>query len=363
MTVVYWRLAHLKRSGQDQDGFIVERENKVYDTDPFGWNNGVRQGMSIQEMKWRYPYAKIIPWSKKDYQSTYDNLCQWLNDNALFYVQDDVQQGYWGCQEMNSNQWQHLVTSTLLQWATRSTMGIASHSLLAQWLAHEGAHYPQLTEHWTQAHHEAYVARENKEEELWKLLPLEYLPENIPEYYPKDWKKRGWLRVGDVPNLYTKVKTREFGGQHFKSTAVIRVEKRFDSPVEQGIPELVRIMAEEIARILRERRQGSRQLRIIWEHEQGDEMRKRTWPVQTENPQQVVTRFLTLLSVLPQAPPQGIILEAHQIEDLRAEQMAWWSGPVVRRFQGDPEGPISESRRTRMLQYWDPWRRGHSLDR
>lgn len=360
MAIIYWRLGHLMRNGQSQpqDSYIVRRGNSVYDADTVGWGKGVRPGMALQEMKWRYPEAAIISWRQEDYQQAYSEICEWLKGHAEFYSQKDVQSGYWSYPGMDFGQWRRLVTDILPRWASRTVMGIAPHPLLAEWMSQEGAQYPDLAEHWAQEYHEAYAVLTDKIEILWKTLPLRYLPEALPGHSAKDWKKRGWVRVGDVPNLYSILSQRHFVMPDVENERVIHVEKRFDTPVHQGLPELIRVMAGEIAQTLHNQRQGSRQLRIVWESEQGDEIRERTWPVQTESPQQVVTRFLTLLSALPQAPPERVVIEARQLDSVKAGQLTWWAAPVERRAHSLPEWEVPVSRRDKLLQYWDPWRAG-----
>jgi hypothetical protein len=355
LAAVYWQLGHLRRSRSDlQIPYIVSRETVVYDMDEMGWDKGIRAGMPVSEVKWQYPEAAVIPWRSEDYQKTYQDICMWLEDNVSAYSQPDLRGGYWDWPEMDEEQWQQLTAEVSTRWALRMDTGIALHPVLAEWAAKEGRQYPHLMDHWTYRQQNAYVVTVGDEKKIWNALPLKYLP-NVARRTMQDWNKQGWMKVGDVPHLYSTL-DREFGSREAGKREPIRVKKTFDAPICQGIPDLVRVLAGEVAQKLMTRHQGSRHLRITWREVETSEVCERTWSTPTESTQQVITRFLTLLAVLPHSPPDQLILEAQQPEDLDIGQLTWWPSYKSHRATPSSHWAMPVSRRNMLLQYWDPWR-------
>ncbi len=354
MTTVYWQLGNLKRSRSDiQNPYIVSCGDVVYDVDKMGWDKGIRAGMPISEVKWQYSEAQIIPWHREDYQSVHQDLCRWLQNSTVNYLQEDFREGYGEWPWVDVEQWQNMVDEISSRWALRMDSGIAPNPVLAEWLAKEGRQYPDFTDHWTYHHQSAYVAT-SEAKDLWNALPLKYL-RNVEKRMVQEWNKRGWVKVGDVPNLFSMLGG-ELRGNKSGKTDSLRAKRTFDEPLHQGIPALVRVLAEEVALQLKQRNQGSRHLRIIWRTVEKSEVYERTWPTPTEGTQQVITRFLTLLSALPHFPPDQVVLEAQNPEDLNMGQLTWWRSVKSHRTTPSTQWVMPVSRRNALLQYWDPWR-------
>lgn len=212
-------------------------------------------------------------------------------------------------------------------------------------------------ERWQEDAQIAYVLPSQNTERMWEEIPLKWFS-HLPVRTIQEWKRRGWEKVGDVPYVHQFLQEQKnsFSLAFHKSREPIRVTMGFEEPLQQGFLELIRYLAEKVGETLQKNHQGSRYFRIIWQDDQGIEVRERKWPLPTQNIQQVVTRFLSLVLRLPSAYLERVTLEAHHPEALNSDQLMWWASvPAHHTEMVHGLSPIS--RRDQLLQYWDPWRR------
>ncbi|PSR27187.1 MAG: hypothetical protein C7B47_08970 [Sulfobacillus thermosulfidooxidans] len=356
--IIYWYLGHIVRSGHIlQEPYIVVRDHVVFDVDRQGWDLGIHPNMPVEEIKWHYPQAKWIPWRSEDYQQTYNHLSSWLEQHTISYRLEDVREGYWQQSEIRYDEWRQLIKELVPRWALRIRMGISIHPLLSRWISLYGEKYPQWVERWQEDAQIAYVLPSQNTERMWEEIPLKWFS-HLPVRTIQEWKRRGWEKVGDVPHVHQFLQEQKnsFSLAFHKSREPIRVTMGFEEPLQQGFLELIRYLAEKVGETLQKNHQGSRYFRIIWQDDQGIEVRERKWPLPTQNIQQVVTRFLSLVLRLPSAYLERVTLEAHHPEALNSDQLMWWASVPAHHTEMVP-GLSPISRRDQLLQYWDPWRR------
>ncbi len=357
--VIYWQLGHIIRSDRlIPEPYIVVKDRKVFDVDSQGWDRGIRSGMAVEDIKWQYPKARWIPWRPQDYQKTFDGLAVWLEQHMSSYRIEEVGRGYWQQPDMDCGEWKQIIKEIIPRRALRIRMGISENPLLSQWVSTYGEQYPEWVECWQDSAQMAYVLAHENTDIIWKELPLTWL-NHLSGRTVQEWKKRGWERVGDVPYCRQIIDDQEkrLSGMLQKSDKPVRVVRSFEDPLQQGIYDLVRLLATEVGEILQKNQQGSRYLRIIWQGDKETVVRERKWPLPTRGVRQIVTRFLSLILTMPSISLVQITLEAHQPEILAMSQLMWWGSDPSAQLNDMASGSLAISRRAQLLQYWDPWRR------
>ncbi len=354
--IIYWRLGHISRSDLIPEPYIVVKDQAVFDMDSQGWDLGIRSGLSIENMKWQYPQARQIPWRSQDYQQTLDGLTVWMEQYTLSYHMEDVGQGYWQQSDMDYEEWRRVVKEMIPQRALRIRMGISENPLLSQWISIHGSQYQQWTKRWQDGAQIAYVLPHENTDEVWKVLPLTGIS-HLSTRTVREWKKRGWEQVGDVPYFRQIIQDqKKHSWALHKSVEPVCVKRTFEDPIQQGFHDLVRLLATEVGEVLQKNQQGSRYLRLIWQSDKETIIRERKWSLPSRNIRQVVLRFLSLILTIPSIDLVQLILEAHQPETLIRDQLMWWGSAPVQ--SGDMISDLSIiARREQLLQFWDPWRR------
>lgn len=359
MSIVYWKLGHVVPQGISHplEAFVKFRDGMVYDVDSRGWDEGIRSGDRLAEMKWRYPQATWIPWQTGDYHKTLLLLQEWLRIHAISYRQDDPRYGWWEWPDMNLSDWTRLVSEIVPRWAKRVQAGIANHPWMAHWIAQAGPSLP--VDSWKTDFSQAYVLNDELEANLWPQMPLSYV-EGISGVTRQLWNKRRWERVQDVPGLLERIRQQpaERGGQ--SSAERTTLVRRVDDSVRSGVGEILRDMAEELQQHCRLRNQGVRRIDLYWIGESGLERREREWPQALGDGKSVMVRVMSLLNHPPSRPFDEVRIEVVW-GAVPIDQLGWWDHPLrhPHRLADVDQVRLLPTRREQMLGHWDLLRMGH----
>ncbi len=352
--IIYWQLGHLTRehASRPLGPFVVLQGDRVFDTDAQGWDLGVRAGMLLKELKWRYPQAVMVPWQDLHYQAGHRERMRWLQQHAVSYFQEDPREGWWEWPRIQPQVLESLMAEVIPRWALRADIGVASHPILAQWACDQGDFLGLKT--WSVKGVRVFVIHPQEESTYWPRVPLEYVESRWPKRV-YEWRRRGWTQVGDVPGLLEQVHALPVSTQ--MRPASIRITRPLEGGVEQGLGEVMAQIAQELVDRLRQENQGMAHLRLIWETSQGMETRERYWPESVAERVRIISRVLTLLKVLPAAPPDKVILEVDDPERVKAQQLNLWKMDKKSRTNAmERLSNFDIPRRELHLQFWDIWR-------
>lgn len=352
--IIYWQLGHLTREHAPRPlgPFVVFQGDRVFDTDAQGWDLGVRAGMLLKELKWRYPQAVMVPWHTLHYQEGHRERMRWLQQHAVSYFQEDPREGWWEWPRIHSQILESLMAEVIPRWALRADIGVASHPVLAQWACTQGGALGLKT--WPLKEMRVFVIHPQEESLYWPEVPLEYVEKRWPKRV-YEWRHRGWTRMGEVPGLMEQVKSLPVAAG--SGPVSIRITRPLEGGVEQGLGEIMAQMAEELVDRLRQENQGMAHVRLTWETTQGIETRERYWPEAVAERGRIISRVLTLLKILPTAPPDKVVLEVDDPERVKTQQLNLWKMDKKSQTKTLAYPPNFDiPRRELHLQFWDIWR-------
>ncbi len=354
MGIIYWQLGHLTReyAPRPLGPFVVFQGDRVFDTDAQGWDLGVRSGMLLKELKWRYPQAVMVPWQERHYQKGSRERMHWLQQHAVSYLQEDPREGWWEWPRIQPQALESLMTEVVPRWALRADIGVASHPLLAQWACVQGESLGLKT--WPIKGVRVFVIHPQEESMYWPRVPLEYVETRWPKRV-HEWRRRGWTRLGEIPGLLEQVRALPINTGVGRVS--IRIARPLDGGVEQGLGEIMAQIAQELVDRLRQENRGMAHLRLTWETPQGIETREKYWPEMVSERNRIISRVLILLKVFPSAPPDKVILEVDDPEYVKAQQLDLWKMDKKSRTSVlTHSSNFDIPRRELHLQFWDIWR-------
>ncbi len=354
MAVVVWRLAGLPFAERPSQPYWIEKGGTVYDVDARGWDVGVRPGMSHLEVSWQYPDGRVIAWKPEMFASAEKHLDQWLRTHMERYAQADPHEGWWQWPNLDAVQFSRLMEHVIPRWAMRVEAGVANHHLLAAAAMMTGKQWDLPV--WRGEGFQAHVIVPDQDVCWWPEIPLALI-EGVSTEVRKQWRMRGWAKVGQVPGLLARLQN---PGPSASATAADEVRLRYVWEYEAGadLIEVLRHLGQQLAERLRERSAGINQLEIAWQGPWGTLKYRRAWPVVTGDQGKILLRVLDFVRKPPPSPPESVEILAERIQPWKPGQLHWafWTPPHgdVPDIGNDMLG--QRPWRETLLQYWDPWR-------
>jgi len=354
MALVAWRLIGLNFSGRPDTPYWIEKDGRVCDVDAEGWEQGVRPGMTRATAQWYYPEGKVLPWHPKQFRDVHEKIQEWLREKMEKFEQPEPWTGWWEQPRLGAEQFEQYMEEFIPHWALRVEAGVAAHLLMARAVLELGPVWNLPL--WSGSGFEARVVRPSQESRWWPEIPLTLIT-GTTEKMKRQWKMRGWKRIGQVPGLQIQLQNLS----EIKSTArveTISLQYHWEREAEGGFVEVFTELAARLTEELHQRTAGFQRLDVVWSGSWGTKSYKRLWPTATGDAGSVLLRLLDFLKHLPPEPPESVQIRASELISWGREQLQWGFFPPSRSANKKVWTGvcIGMSRREAVLQYWDPWR-------
>ena len=252
MALVAWRLIGLNFSGRPDTPYWIEKDGRVCDVDAEGWERGVRPGMTRARAQWYYPEGKVLPWNPKQFRDVHEKIQEWLREKMEKFEQPEPWTGWWEQPRLGAEQFEQYMEEFIPHWALRVEAGVAAHLLMARAVLELGLVWNLPL--WSGSGFEARVVRPSQESRWWPEIPLTLIT-GTTEKMKRQWKMRGWKRIGQVPGLQIQLQNLP----EIKSTAraeTISLQYHWEREAEGGFVEVFTELATRLTEELHQRTAG-----------------------------------------------------------------------------------------------------------
>ena len=337
--------------------YVVLRDGKVFDASLPLWDQGVRWAMAASELRWHAPTAARCDWQASLYRDPQRNMGHQLSQWGGPWALPDVRRGWVAVSAPTPRDWRALAGMLVPAGAGWIRGGVATHPLLARWVARAGGALG-LPMWGDGAPGRCWVAGPAETAAAWASFPLKAVPAPLADR--TRWRQFHWERVGDVPGLARRLARSPY--QAAEAPPLLVVERRWPEALVVGLRSVWIELVQELAASLKAGRWVARGLRVAWEGEAAPPVEwQREWPIGVQDATTLLLRILSLVPPRAGDPPIRVAIEADQLSAAPAPQLSWWGNPEPGAAAAKPQTLLmsmarKESMRERRLALWDPWR-------
>ena len=337
--------------------YVVLRNGKVFDASLPLWDQGVRWAMAASELRWHAPTAARCDWQASLYREPQRDMGHQLSQWGGPWALPDVRRGWVAVSAPTPRDWRALAGMLVPAGAGWIRGGVATHPLLAGWVARAGGALglPMWEDG---APGRCWVAGPAETAAAWASFPLKAVPAPLADR--TRWRQFHWERVGDVPGLARRLARSPY--QVAEAPPLLVVERRWPEPLVVGLRSVWIELVQELAASLKAGRWVASGLRVAWEGEAVPPVEwRRQWPMGVQDATTLLLRILSLVPPRGGDPPIRVAIEADQLSAAPDPQLAWWGSPAPGASAAKPHTLLMslarwESVRERRLALWDPWR-------